>query len=92
MEGMVGRGPVLRGGACALEGGGFGRRGGIYMGMYLSTMVKPAVKRICRRKAVNLSNEREADQALRIPACGISVDLGISAHYAARSTRPEHPL
>ena len=33
MEGMVGRGPVLRGGACALEGGGFGRRGGIYMGI-----------------------------------------------------------
>ena len=59
---------------------------------YLSTMVKPAVKRIYRRKAININNEREADQALRIPACGISVDLGISAHYAARSTRPEHPL
>ena len=75
-----------------MEGGGFGRRGGIYIGIYLSTMVKPAVKRIYRRKAININNEREADQALRILACGISVDLGISAHYAARSTRPEHPL
>ena len=48
MEGMVGRGGTARWSLCV--GGRRFRKEGWYLhGIYLSTMVKPAVKRIYRR-------------------------------------------